>query len=443
MDAPLVSLLLSILLGIALTAGTGLFVAAEFSMVATDAVKAERRQAEGDRRAGLVVDTLRHLSTHLSGTQVGITLTTILLGYTTQVALTNAFTSLLSTFLAEALATSIAVALALIIVNAYSMVFGELIPKNVALADPLEVAGLVARFQRGFTFLFRPIIAVLNASANRIVRTCGVEPAEEASSARSASELAAIVRHSAEEGVVDMSTAAIFTRSVAFRDLTAVDVMCPRVNMVALPATASALDAIMLAAETGHSRFPVYDDDADDIIGLVHLRRAVAVPYARRADVPVVSSSLLSPAPRVPETAPIAPLLVQLRDEGLQMALVVDEYGGTSGLVTLEDVVEEIVGEVADEHDARRRGVRIAEEGGWNVEGTTRPDELARLTGIVLPDDGPYETVAGLVLTHLERLPRTGESLEVAGTRLTVRRIEGRRIALLHVESVKAADAHG
>ena len=435
------SLVMNLILGVVLTVGTGLFVASEFSLVATDPVKAERRAAEGDKRAAGVVATVAHLSTHLSGAQVGITVTTILLGYTTQVALTSSFTQLFENIgLAQAAAASVGVIVALVLVNAFSMVFGELIPKNLALADPLPVAGVISPFQRGFTWLFKPVIIVLNSTANRIVRAMGVEPAEELSSARSASEVAAIVRHSAEEGILDTSTAALFTRSVAISELTAVDVMQPRGAMEALPASASAADVIALAAHTGHSRFPVYDSDPDDIVGLVHVRRAVAVPFERRGEVPVVSSSLLAPAPRVPETAQLAPLLVQLRDEGLQMALVVDEYGGTSGLVTLEDVVEEIVGDVADEHDPRRRGVRMSDEGGWDVEGTIRPDELARAVGVVLPDDGPYETVAGLVLTELSRLPRVGDAVEIAGQRLEVRRIEGRRIAQLHIAAIDSGE---
>lgn len=428
------SLIGPLLLGVVLTVGTGLFVAAEFALVATDPLKAERRAAAGDRRAAGVVDAMRHLSTQLSGAQVGITVTTILLGYTTQVALTDAFARWLgSAGLAQAVATSVGVVAALVIVNAFSMVFGELVPKNLALADPLGIAGVVVPLHKAFTWVFTPLIRSMNAVANSCVRALGVEPAEELSSARSASELAAIVRHSAEEGALDRTTATLFIRSVAFSDLTAVDVMQPRVNMIALPATATAADVIELARESGHSRFPVFDDDADDIIGLVHLRRAVAVPYDRRADVPVVSSSLLAPAPRVPETVTLAPLLVALRDEGLQMALVVDEYGGTSGIVTLEDVVEEIVGEVADEHDPRRKGVRIADEGGWDVAGTLRPDEIGRMLDIVLPDDGPYETVAGLVLTELGRLPQLGDEVRVAGYRLSVRRMEGRRIAAVGI----------
>ena len=210
--------------------------------------------------------------------------------------------------------------------------------------------------------------------------------------------------------------------------LCAADVMTDRGRVRTLPEGASAADVIALAASTGHSRFPVIGEDSDDVVGLVSLRRAVAVPHERRAEVPVVSSSLLAPAPSVPETAPIGPLMVQLRDEGLQMAVVVDEYGGVSGIVTLEDVVEEIVGEVSDEHDQRRLGIRPRPDGTLLVPGTLRPDELKARTGIVLPDDGPYDTLGGLIMNELGDIPAVGQRLQVDGVGLEVAQMQGRRV---------------
>src|SRR5690625_5007474 len=346
-----------ILLGVVLTAGTAVFVAAEFSLVAMDPATVDRRVAAGDRRAVGIQRALKNLSTELSGAQVGITLTTVLLGYSAQSALVTLLTGPLgSAGLATAAAGATAVVLSLALVNGFSMLFGELVPKNMALADPFATAGVVAPLQRGFTRLLRPVISVLNEHANAILRRFGVEPAEELAGGRSASELAALVRRSAEQGTLDIGTATLLTRSIGIGALTAVDVMTDRVRMTALPRTATAADVVAAARTTGHSRFPVVGDDHDDVVGLVNLRRAIAVPYERRAEVPVTSTSLMIPAPRVPETLGLAALLVSLRDGGMQMAVVVDECGGTSGLVTLEDAVEEIVGEVSDEHDRRRTG---------------------------------------------------------------------------------------
>ena len=193
-----------VLLGVLLTIGTALFVAAEFSMLALDPTQVEERVKRKEKGAAGVLKALQHLSTQLSGAQVGITLTTILLGYTTQTALTSLFAQLLQDIkLAASLATAIAVVVALILVNAFSMVFGELFPKNLALAKPFEVARVVTPLQRGFTVVFKPIITLLNGLSNQVVRALGVEPLEQLSSARSASELTAMVRHSAEAGTLD------------------------------------------------------------------------------------------------------------------------------------------------------------------------------------------------------------------------------------------------
>ncbi len=351
-------------LGILLTAGTAVFVASEFSLVTLDAAIVEKSTQPGDRRGASVLKALRHLSTELSGAQVGITLTTILLGYTTQPAVVELLRGWLGgSLLGEAVGGAIAVAGAALLVNGFSMLFGELVPKNLALSHPVGTARTVAPLQRGFTRALRPVIAFFNGSANALLRRVGVEPREELSGARSAQELASLVRRSAEVGTLDEGTAALLTNTIQLDELTAVDVMTDRMRMVVVQREDTAADVVETARRTGHSRFPVIDDSRDDIVGLVNLRRAVAVPYERRAEVP--AAALMVEAPRVPETVRLGPLLVELRELGLQMAVVVDEYGGTSGVVTFEDVVEVIVGEVSVEHDRLRSGVRRLLEGSW------------------------------------------------------------------------------
>ncbi|WP_103064290.1 hemolysin family protein [Actinomyces qiguomingii] len=419
--------------GVLLTAGTALFVAGEFSLVALDPSTVDTRAAAGDRGAARVRRALSRLSTLLSGAQVGITLTTILLGYTMQAALATLLTRVMSSWLAQSVAVGAAAAAALIIVNAFSMVVGELIPKNATLSDPMRAARAVTPFLMGFSALLRPVISVLNGTANRVLHRMGIEPAEEISGTRSASELAALVRHSADEGVLDVTTAALLTRSIGVGRLTAVDVMTDRGRLHTLTDQDTAEAVVALARATGHSRFPVLGDDADDVLGIVHLRRVIAVPYDKRPDVPVTSSSLMTPAHRVPETMPLDALLVELRDTGSQMALVVDEYGGTAGVVTLEDAIEEIVGDVADEHDRRRLGAHADTAGDWLVPGWLRPDELADRAGVRVPDDGPYETLAGLVMTELGRIPEVGAAVETSQALITVEAMEGRRITRLRI----------
>ncbi len=434
---------LMIVLGVLLTAGTAVFVAGEFALVALDPSVVDARAQAGDKRAGRVSKALRHLSTLLSGAQVGITLTTILLGYTMQAALNELLSQWLSPWLGQTLAATIAVVSALIVVNAFSMVFGELIPKNATLADPLAAAGFVTPFITGFTWLFRPLVNLLNGMANALLSRFGIEAAEEASGARSAGELTALLRRSAEEGTLEVSTARLLTRSLGVDELSAVDVMTDRGRIHWLEESSTAADLVALASQTGHSRFPVFGDSPDDVLGLVNLRRAIAVPYERRAQVPVTSSSIMTPAPRVPETMPLASLLVELRGYGeqesfgLQMAIVVDEYGGTAGVVTLEDAVEEIVGEVSDEHDRRRAGIHLDSAGRWIAPGWSRPDEVTARTAIRIPDDGPYETLGGLVMNELGRIPQIGDEVTLPTCTILVDAMEGRRVTRVRITPVE------
>ena len=406
-------------LGVLLTFGTAIFVASEFSLVTLDAGLVEKETPPDDKRGQSVLKALRRLSTELSGAQVGITVTTVLLGYTTQPAVARLLRlPLEDSFLGRAIGGLVAGVLTVILVNGFSMVFGELVPKNLAISRPLPTARAVAPLQRGFTSALRPLIAAFNGSANAILRRVGVEPREELSGGRSPQELAALVRRSAEQGTLDESTATLLTNSIEFSELTAVDVMTDRQRMEVVRREDTAADVMALAGRTGHSRFPVIGEGRDDVVGLVHLRRAIAVPYERRAEVP--AAALMIEAPSVPETVRLGPLLVELRDQGMQMAVVVDEYGGTSGIVTLEDVVEELVGEVADEHDQRRTSVARQADGSWVFPGTLRPDELEDVTGLVVPDDGPYETLGGLLMALLGRVPSEGDAADAGGVRLRV-----------------------
>jgi CBS domain containing-hemolysin-like protein len=436
----LAELWLLVALGVALTAGTAVFVASEFALVTLDVAIVEKGTQPGDRRGASVLKALRHLSTELSGAQVGITLTTILLGYTTQPAVLELLGGpLRSSPLGEAVGGVVAGALALVLVNGFSMLFGELVPKNFALSHPLGTARTVAPLQRGFTKALRPVIAFFNGSANALLRRVGVEPREELSGGRSAQELASLVRRSAEVGTLDEGVAALLTNTIELDELTAVDVMTDRMRMVVVRREDTAADVVDKARLTGHSRFPVIDESRDDIVGLVNLRRAIAVPYERRAEVP--AAALMVEAPRVPETVRLGPLLVELRGLGLQMAVVVDEYGGTSGVVTFEDVVEEIVGEVSDEHDRRRAGTARLVDGSWSLPGGLRPDEVEEVTALSVPEDGPYETIGGLVMAELGRIPAVGDEIEVPGVRIRVDQMAGRRVERVRVTAAESAEA--
>ncbi len=426
-------------LGVLLTAGTAVFVASEFSLVTLDPSVVEKDGKADDRRGRSVVRALHRLSTELSGAQLGITVTTLLLGYTTQPAVGRLLNlPLQDSVLGRTVGAAVAAVLTLVLVNGFSMLFGELVPKNFAISRPLATARTVAPLQSGFTTALRPLISLFNNSANALLRRVGVEPREELSGGRSPQELAALVKRSAEVGTLDESTAMLLTNSIDFEELTAVDVMTDRQRVVVLRREDTANDVVRLSRETGHSRFPVVGDGRDDIVGLVHLRRAIGVPHERRDEVP--AAALMIEAPRVPETVRLGPLLVELRDHGMQMAVVVDEYGGTSGVVTLEDVVEELVGDVADEHDRRRTAASRRADGAWVVSGLLRPDELAETTGLTVPEDGPYETLGGLLMAELGRVPDAGDEVVVGDVRLRVERMQRRRVERVAVEPAEPAE---
>ncbi|WP_102193039.1 hemolysin family protein [Microbacterium aurantiacum] len=412
--------------GLLLTVGTGLFVASEFALVNLDRADLEARQARGESRLTLTISALRHTSTHLSSAQLGITLTTLLTGYTMEPALSNI---LGPTFLAwnvpEAAVSPIATVVAMTLATMVSMILGELVPKNFALALPLATAKLVIPFQIAFTTVFKPAVIVLNGSANAVLRGMGIEPKEELSGARTAEELSSLVRRSARAGVLEADTASLLDRSLSFARLTAGDVMTARPSMHAISAGDSANDLIQLARRTGHSRFPVYDDDLDDITGVVHLKAAVSVPRERRVEVPV--GALATEPLRVPETVHLDGLISELRARGYQLAVVVDEYGGTAGLVTLEDLVEEIVGEVSDEHDRSKAGV-VRGRDGITFPGELRPDELRRRAGVEVPEGDVYDTVGGFIMSVLERVPSNGDEVPLDSGILQVVRMDGRRV---------------
>ncbi|WNM23845.1 hemolysin family protein [Demequina capsici] len=421
--------------GILLTFGTAVFVAAEFSLVALDPSQVDE-DAPGGRR---IRRSLRHLSTQLSGAQVGITLTTILLGYTAQPALFTLLSiPLESTSLTRGAVAGLAGVLSLVIVNAFSMIVGELVPKNAALADPWRTARIAAPLNAGFTVALRPVIALLNGAANGILRSVGIEPKEELSGGRSRQELAALVRRSAEAGTLDASTALLLKNSIEMDDLAAIDVMTDRTRMQTLPADATVDDVMSLARATGHSRFPVCGEGPDDVLGLVHLRAAFGVPAQDRPT--VKAAAIMVDAPRVPETMALAPLLVELRGLGHQCAIVVDEYGGTAGIVTLEDVVEELVGEVADEHDRRRVEAYRTAGGAWILQGLLRPDEVHEATGLVIPESPAYETVGGFVMARLGRVAAVGDQVEAEGLVVRVERMDGRRVDRVRIEPMARED---
>lgn len=415
-----------------LIAANALFVAAEFSLVAVDQAAVERAAQDRVRGAGGVLAARRSLSTQLSGAQLGITITSLVVGFIAEPSLARLLAGPLGlTGLPRGATVGVSLTLALLIATGFQMIFAELVPKNLAIARPFPVARAVAPFQRGFTTSTRPLISVLNGAANRLLRMMGIEPQEELRSARSPRELVSLVRRSAQQGTLPRPTARLLTRTLAFGGRTADDVMTPRRRVAFLTADQPVRAILDAAEQTGHSRFPVLNNgDVDDVVGLVHVKHALGVPRSERPTT-LIRQVMAQPV-LVPGSLELDPLLPRLREQGLQMAVVVDEFGGTDGVVTLEDLVEELVGDIADEHDrpgahARRRG-----DGGWSLSGLLRLDEVAALTGVPLAESEHYETLAGLVLHRLGRMPVVGdtvtETVPAHRVELAVERMDGLRI---------------
>ncbi len=403
-----------LLLGIAVLLALlcGLFVAAEFSFVTVDRNDVARAAAAGDAGAAGVQTALRTLSTQLSSAQVGITLTNLVIGFLAEPAISVLIRGpLLDLGIPSGSVNPLSLTIGLITATVFTMVFGELVPKNLAIALPMETAKATQRFQRGFTMINAWPIRILNGSANAVVRLLGVEPQEELRSARSSEELVSLAIRSATEGTLDSDTAELVERSVAFGPRTAGEIMTPRMRMATVDIGDPVHEIIELSGTTGFSKFPVTKGSTDNVVGSVHVKQAVAVPRAERGS--VLAREIMVPATVVPESLRLDPLLALLRGEGFQMAIVSDEYGGTAGVVTLEDVVEEIVGDIADEHDRHGSRLRQRPDGSWIVSGLLRPDEVEDATGLELPENDDYDTVAGLLVRELGRIPQRGDQVRI------------------------------
>jgi CBS domain containing-hemolysin-like protein len=400
-----------VVLIVVLTAATGYFVAAEFAYVAVDRAKLKRAAEGGDAPSRRALRVTERLSFMLSGAQLGITVTALLVGFVAEPYLGKGLADLLGAAgVPRAASMSIAVSLALLIATVVQMVLGELGPKNWAIAQPEVLARALSRFTLLYLMVAGPLIRLFDAASNRLLRRVGIEPIEELPEGATPEDLERIIAESRSSGLLDGDTSQLLHRGLAFRARTAGEAMVSRVDVVTVAATDPVLRLVELL-DTGHTRFPVVGATVDDVVGVVSAADVVALPAQERGH---TTMAQIAVAPvLVPAAAALPVVLERLRAEHRQLACVVDEYGGFAGIVTLEDIAEELVGAIRDEDDLPEPTAVRQPDGSWLVPGRWRIDEIARATGVTLPHDDDYDTVSGLVLQRLGRVPQPGDTVEV------------------------------
>ena len=424
MSAGLALVLVAVLIG-----ANGMFVAFEFGLVAARQGVLEERAAAGDGSASAAVKQLHNISFVLSAAQFGITATSLVVGFLAEEALGDAVvTPVLQLLgLSDGSRTGLALALAFALSTVLQMLLGELAPKNFALARPEATARALARPMRVFGLVLGPLIRLFDDSAAFLTRRVfSTEVAEERLGGHSPDELARIISASRAGGALSHHQGQLLARAVHLGDRRAHEVMVPRTRVTYLDADATLDDLRATSRRTGHSRFPVRGVDDDDVVGTVHIKDVLSVPPADRATTRV--GAIAAPAVLVPESEPLRRLLARLRRAQRTFALVIDEFGGVAGIATVEDVIEELVGEIEDEFDRGAGSVRRVGPDRWLVDGTVRVDEVAELLDTQLPE-GEYETIAGFVIDRLGRIPSTGASATADGWDFVAQRVDGVRLA--------------
>ncbi|MFZ1258377.1 MAG: hemolysin family protein [Candidatus Saccharimonas sp.] len=425
----------------------GAFVAAEFALLTVNRVAVERLALQGDKGAAGILQALQSLSTQLSSVQLGITVTNLSIGFLAEPAISTLLDPLLNQVgIPQQASHMIAVVVGITLATAITMVYGELVPKYIAIISPLKIARWLHRPLLLFTATALPLIRGLNGLANYLLKLRGITPQEELSAARSADELLSIVRRSADKGTLNHDTAILMERAFNFREQTALDIMTPRVHMIAVKKDEPITALATLSKKTGMSRFPVYSGALDNVIGIARVKHALQIEDSQWAHTPV--SKIMTPAAFVPSSIELGPLLAMLKKDSQHICVVVDEFGGVDGVVTLEDLLEELVGEMYDEHDPSQDARIVAKsQGVWRVSGLLRPDEISQELGLALPDEDEVETLGGLFMHEFEKVPQVGDTVSIQGVnktgavvvvQLVVEVMDGRRVDELEM-SVRRA----
>ncbi len=431
-----------LIIAILLLVGNGFFVGAEFALTASRRTKLAQLEATGNRRARSAMKSIRELSLMLAGAQLGITMMSFGLGYLAEPAVATLIErALLGLFdVPGTILHSISFVTALFIVVFLHTVVGEMAPKNIAIAEPERSALAVAIPFRAFVNLVRPFIYLMNAAANGTLRLLKVEPVAELNPSHSAQEIGAVIAESAREGMLEAFEHRLLTGAITFSDLDAAAVMVPRTELIAIPSTVTPEETERLVLETGHSRFPVFGENLDQILGFFHSKDLLKIPLEGRTRPlpPRYFRQMLI----VPESRKLHPLLLDMRRQHLHFALVIDEHGGAAGVVTIEDLIEELVGEIRDEHDEVESQVERIGEGRFLAPGSLRVHEAADAIGLEIPD-GDYETIAGFLMDRLQRIPMPRDEVVHDGWTIRVRSMRRRVVVQVLIEGRSAPADRG
>jgi CBS domain containing-hemolysin-like protein len=396
-------------------------------LVAVDRSMVERLAEEGNRGAISTLKALKSLSFQLSGAQLGITMTSLIVGFIARPTIGDLIEPLFHDLgLPSGAAEGAAIIVALGLATATEMVVGELVPQNLAIARPAPTAFRVATPLRLYNSFFRPLIVFLNGAANLTVRLLGIEPKEELRSLRSLEDLDLLIRASRAEGSLEESEGWLLGRVISFESKVAADALTPRTSVVWLPQDARITDLAETALESGHSRFPIVADDLDNIIGTVLVKDVYRFEPEARPSTPV--TEIMDEPLVVPESRDLGSLLTDMRSSRRHLAIVIDEHGGTAGIITLEDLLEEIVGEIEDEYDPSVPDeVDTTPEGIHVVSAMLRPDEVLEAAGFDMPE-GDFETLGGFLLSLFGEIPEIGDHASYEGWELKVVGMDDKRI---------------
>lgn len=394
-----------------LTVGTGYFVLQEFTYVSADRLALAREAEAGDRRAARALKVMGRLSFMLSGAQLGITVTGLIVGFLTGPSVSAVLKPLVSGIgVPDGAVDGISVALAFVVATVIQMVLGELAPKNLAIAVPERLAKSLAGSTLAYLKVVGPVVRIFDNAAARLLRMIGIEPVEELHHGATLEELGQLIGESHQRGALPRDTAELLDHALEFSERTMGEVMVPRADTVFVRADATAAEAVELIARYGHSTYPVLGDHPDDVAGVLGVRELARLPADRLA---VATAGELARRPLLlPDTLPLPGAVARMRELDDEFAVVLDEHGGIAGVVTYEDIAEELVGDIADETD-RVTELAVPDGSGWLVDAGRRLDEVAQAIGVELPQDDDFDTVAGLVVDRLGRFPAIGDRLTV------------------------------